>query len=300
MPDRRDPPPPTSPPSATLAYGPKTNAAGHRLATAMVVLAALAVAAAVGTATLRRPAGRAWERLRDRRQVAAWQAQALAPAPPADLAVVEFDPARREALLADPRYRRAATEYEALYAEFTDRPTTLYVESASGPRMRRADPAQTPAASTVYVGRRDAPAGDGRMVHVRFRAQPGSDGGEMLGTLYPSLFVPGTAWREPVDAKFHLGAGGRPLDLCWPKGADFRLFAGQPDPADPSRFTIAYEYEGRPGEVVGRLDADEAVTLTPSTGVVETRTTTRRVDGATFTFTLREWRPAGDLPSVAP
>lgn len=36
-------------------------------------------------------------------------------------------------------------------------------------------------------------------------------------------------------------------------GRRLRFFAGQPDPADPARFTIAYDMDGRAGTVEGRL-----------------------------------------------
>lgn len=38
-----------------------------------------------------------------------------------------------------------------------------------------------------------------------------------------------------------------------------RLFAGQPDPADPSHFTIGYAVNGRPGTIDGWLQDDERV-----------------------------------------
>ena len=41
----------------------------------------------------------------------------------------------------------------------------------------------------------------------------------------------------------------------------FRLFNGQPDPADPSRFTIAYEVDGQRGTIEGRLDSEDKIKL---------------------------------------
>ena len=40
-----------------------------------------------------------------------------------------------------------------------------------------------------------------------------------------------------------------------------RLFNGQPDPADPSRFTIIYEVDGQRGSIEGRLNSDDTVRL---------------------------------------
>jgi hypothetical protein len=47
-----------------------------------------------------------------------------------------------------------------------------------------------------------------------------------------------------------------------------RLFAGQPDPADAAHFTIAYDIDGQPGVVDGRLKDDDTVELKPTTGKI--------------------------------
>jgi len=44
--------------------------------------------------------------------------------------------------------------------------------------------------------------------------------------------------------------------------ADVRFYAGQPDPADASRFTIRYECDGVTHRVDGFLNADDTVTMT--------------------------------------
>ena len=41
-----------------------------------------------------------------------------------------------------------------------------------------------------------------------------------------------------------------------------RIDVGQPDPADPSRFTIVVDVDGRPRTVVGQLHDDGTVSLT--------------------------------------
>jgi hypothetical protein len=40
-----------------------------------------------------------------------------------------------------------------------------------------------------------------------------------------------------------------------------RVFAGQVDPAAPTRLTIRYEVDNVPGTIEGRLGADDSVTL---------------------------------------
>jgi hypothetical protein len=49
-------------------------------------------------------------------------------------------------------------------------------------------------------------------------------------------------------------------------GQVMRFFAGQADPADPSHFTIKYEYNGQPGGIDGWLRDDGSVVLEPRVG----------------------------------
>jgi hypothetical protein len=52
----------------------------------------------------------------------------------------------------------------------------------------------------------------------------------------------------------------------WQRGSDasLRLYAGQIDANDPSRFSVRYQLNGESGVIDGRLGADETVDLTPS------------------------------------
>jgi hypothetical protein len=47
-----------------------------------------------------------------------------------------------------------------------------------------------------------------------------------------------------------------------PHPPNVRIFAGQPDPGDPSHFTIRYQMWGQEDIVDGRLDDHERITLT--------------------------------------
>ncbi len=47
----------------------------------------------------------------------------------------------------------------------------------------------------------------------------------------------------------------------YPIGLNVRVFAGQPDPADPAHFTISYTVVGQPGVIDGRLGDDDTITL---------------------------------------
>jgi hypothetical protein len=46
----------------------------------------------------------------------------------------------------------------------------------------------------------------------------------------------------------------------------WQVFAGQPDPADPTHLTIAYDIAGVPGVIDGRLTDGERLMMTPRTG----------------------------------
>ena len=71
---------------------------------------------------------------------------------------------------------------------------------------------------------------------------------------------------EPLRFTWTPPAGDQPAQIrIDPKGL-FRFYAGQPDPADPSRFTFDYEVDGMRGTIRGRLLADATVELVPSTG----------------------------------
>ena len=68
--------------------------------------------------------------------------------------------------------------------------------------------------------------------------------GKTLATLKPGTRLDG---GSPYKLKIDLGATDR-----------LRLFAGQPDPNDKSRFTMLYELNGQSGNIEGRL-ADDGI-----------------------------------------
>jgi hypothetical protein len=51
---------------------------------------------------------------------------------------------------------------------------------------------------------------------------------------------------------------------AWPRQPpNVRIFAGQPDPADASHFTIRYQMWGREDIIDGRIDDQEQVSFRP-------------------------------------
>jgi hypothetical protein len=73
-------------------------------------------------------------------------------------------------------------------------------------------------------------------------------------------------WRVPFD--WTPGGDGNPPKVRLRPENQFRFYAGQLDPADPSRFTIDYEVDGTRGKIHGRLRDDGTVELKPEGGTV--------------------------------
>jgi hypothetical protein len=61
-------------------------------------------------------------------------------------------------------------------------------------------------------------------------------------------------------------ASGQPGRLKINYRSQMRVYAGQPDPADASHFTIAYDLDGHPGVINGWLKADGSIVLEPRIG----------------------------------
>jgi len=67
-------------------------------------------------------------------------------------------------------------------------------------------------------------------------------------------------WAFTPGANGH----GEQFDLKMPDV--FRFYAGQPDPADPSHFTIDYDLNGQRGTIHGYLRNDDSIQLKPAAG----------------------------------
>ena len=115
---------------------------------------------------------------------------------------------------------------------FFDACAFLHSRSASG------QPNRLIAVHVHYEG-----AGDDRLL---IRIQPES---------FPESWPP--PMYDPLDFKYATG-----LEIVVTLQEPFTLFAGQADPADPSRFTIGYTVAGKPGTIDGRLGSDGTAKLT--------------------------------------
>ena len=123
----------------------------------------------------------------------------------------------------------------------------------------------------AFAGSRSAPAGGPRLVVVGGMMASWSSHGWHSGIhvivdagrtlqLLAAVIEPGSLASPPK-------AVGRPapaLGIEVRPGDRLRLYAGQPDPADPSRFTIDYDCNGVRGTLIGTLGPNDTVTLTPS------------------------------------
>lgn len=72
----------------------------------------------------------------------------------------------------------------------------------------------------------------------------------------------------PATLRWTPPQGERPGTMSLDAAGAFRLYAGQPDPKDPSHFTIDYDYAGRRGTIHGYLKDNGGVELKPDAGTV--------------------------------
>ena len=87
--------------------------------------------------------------------------------------------------------------------------------------------------------------------------QRGPDGGRVL-ELYGTGKTP-ASWQPGSTVQ---GSAGRKASIPLLPRHRFRLYAGQPNPQDGSRFTMRYELDGRGGTIEGRLAPDGTIDCT--------------------------------------
>ncbi|HYE20033.1 MAG TPA: hypothetical protein VEA69_16410 [Tepidisphaeraceae bacterium] len=119
----------------------------------------------------------------------------------------------------------------------------------------------TGAAPIAFLHGRTSKGGRERLVVVRCTPMYLASAFVTQG-MHATVIEPAAMWPVGATPKVHAGkfSGGYPVHR------DVRVTAGQVDPNDDARFTIAYTIDGRPGTVVGVLNDDETVTLTVAAG----------------------------------
>lgn len=127
-------------------------------------------------------------------------------------------------------------------------------------------PAQSSAA-VVFSHARNSPADHRRLVVVTF-----STSYEEIchGSLYPYIIIPGARLGSaPARAPIPANNLAIPLSIVHTSEDVLRFYAGQLDSADPSHFTIAYNFNQSNGTIDGWLRDDETVILWPREGRID-------------------------------
>ncbi|HZL34844.1 MAG TPA: hypothetical protein VFC78_06010 [Tepidisphaeraceae bacterium] len=101
----------------------------------------------------------------------------------------------------------------------------------------------------MFLHERSVLGGKPRLVAVDGRVF----GGTTVAT-WATVFRPGSLHRAPVET-----GHSNPILLMTEKRV--QIYAGLPDPTDPSHFTIAYTLNGNIGRIDGWLDHNDKVTL---------------------------------------
>ncbi len=150
-----------------------------------------------------------------------------------------------------------------------------YVFYASTPYFKLVRDYGTHEAAVLFMHARTSPRGSVRQVVLRSNGLNPSAfhyPGEKVfrhGALYFDYFA------QPRGSSFSRRSFQASDLIIPPHDGHWHMFAGQPDPADASHFTIKYEIDHGPGTIDGWLQPDDTVKLQirdgPAAGVATTR-----------------------------
>jgi len=99
--------------------------------------------------------------------------------------------------------------------------------------------------AVLFLHRRTMPSGQDRIVLVVVQGMRMGPGRRVLWFRY-TIVAPGSWTRDPT-IRGGFAWGFPPQWQQFPKA--IQLYPGQPDPGDPTHFTVGYEYDGRPGTI---------------------------------------------------
>jgi hypothetical protein len=230
---------------------------------------AVVLALAAGGYRYRKPLRAKWGQL-------AFERQCLNYRVPADLVIYTDDPRQFPALLAATPQPAGGHYRESGNSEFVN----FYPDVWMRHPLLKWDP------GPAFLHGRTNPRGERRLVGVDLSPI------DEEFWLYPRVVVPAGLTTDPRPAKTHAEYATLPADrqrllaLALVKDSRkdaVRVFAGQPDPDDPTHFTIRLEVNGVPETVDGWLQDDETVLLKPR-------------DRATYLDSTRDatmWQAAG-------
>lgn len=248
-----------------------------------------------------------WANYRENRRTAALVRQAKAFVEPPTKVVWDEDPESSAALLELPGYRRMVFNGHdpALVNLPTGaRAVPPEIGGQVNKLLQSAAPNQVPQqAAVLLLHSRTTAGGEERLILVKIHgnywttdvARHGeSQRAERSGAVRKILGIVAFAFVFPADsasprldpaatAALHLNdqrpatdvrfdyrppTEGRPEQFELQNGQWCRFYAGQPDPADPSKFTIDYEVQGVRGMIHGRLRENGTLEMKPTTGVL--------------------------------
>ena len=118
----------------------------------------------------------------------------------------------------------------------------------------------------LFLGERLSPAGNRRLVCVRYFAETYSFTPEFIENynIEQTVLTPATITTDTsAMAAYRLTSGVRVMSGFPRTPPRVRIFAGQADPDDPTHFTVQYEMWGQSDVLDGRLADNDQVTLTP-------------------------------------
>lgn len=238
--------------SPQLDYEPSTRA--HRrnsLRRWLLVLATVFV-----TASLWWQGPAAYRRL----QLAYWLHRVATFTAPADRVVYEEDPARWPALLARPGYRTMPVE------SFGWSPFVAYL-APPVERLSQLRTTATAGATVLFAHHRRSPDGRDRLVivwlaynGVRCNAQGATPDNQVRLDLRTTVLDGTTVLRDDGHSPW-VAPTSVAQDRQSPLYA--RIFAGQPDAADPARFTIPFQIGDHADTLDGHLRNDGRILLRP-------------------------------------
>ena len=194
-----------------------------------------------------------------RRSVRAYWAQRVRTyAAPVDRVVYEEDPGRWPALLGGSGYRSmkaSSPGWNSFVAYLADPVSRL----ASAAKLRMG-------ATAIFAHARRTPSGGERVVvvwlaynGVRCNAQGASPDNQVRIDVHASV------WDGRTLKERYLAPWIAPQEVARDRDTPLylRMYAGQPDPNDPSRFTIPFEIGDHKDVLDGRLRDDGTVVLRP-------------------------------------